>query len=281
MFFALAKIVGFVLLPSNLLIALGLVGAVLLLTRFARAGRFLMVASLLLLAVAAFSPLGNTLLVALEDRFPPWDPARGEPAGIVVLGGAITPDVAAARGEQALNEAAERVTETLALARRYPNARIVYSGGDAESFGGPEPIEAELAAQLFDRLGLPRSRILLEARSRNTAENASLSKALVAPKEGERWLLLTSAWHMPRAMGAFRGAGFPVEAYPVDWRTRGQQDVVTPLAGLPRNDVAIREWAGLFAYWLTGRTSELFPGPTLKDRLSTDASCGMHVGCAR
>jgi uncharacterized SAM-binding protein YcdF (DUF218 family) len=260
MFFALAKIVGFVLLPSNLLIALGLVGAVLLLTRFARAGRFLMVASLLLLAVAAFSPLGNTLLVALEDRFPPWDPARGEPAGIVVLGGAITPDVAAARGEQALNEAAERVTATLALARRYPNARIVYSGGDASLLAAGAD-EAELAAQLLDRLGLPRTRILLEARSRNTAENASFSKALVAPKEGERWLLLTSAWHMPRAMGAFRRAGFPVEACPVDWRTRGRQDLVTPLAGLPRTDVAIREWAGLLAYRLTGRSATLFPGP--------------------
>jgi len=242
------------------LIALGLVGIALLLTRFARAGRFLTAASLLLLTVAAFSPLGNALLFALEDRFPPWDSARGEPAGIIVLGGAITPDVAAARGQQALNEAAERITATLALALRYPNARIVYSGGDPSLLSAGTD-EAELAAQLFDRLGLARGRILLEARSRNTAENARFSKALVAPNEGERWLLLTSAWHMPRAMGAFRNAGFAVEAYPVDWRTRGRDDIIVPLAGLPRTDVAIREWAGLLAYRLTGRSSALFPGP--------------------
>jgi uncharacterized SAM-binding protein YcdF (DUF218 family) len=264
MFFLLSKILGFFALPSNLLITLGFAGAILLVTRFARTGRILLVVSVLLLAIAGFSPLGNALLVMLEDRFPPWTPAQGDPAGFIVLGGAISPDVAAARGEPALNEAAERIIGTLSLARRYPHARIVYSGGDPSLlFAGAD--EAELAAQLFDRLGLPRERILLEARSRNTAENASFTKALVAPKEGERWLLVTSAAHMPRAIGAFRRVGFPVEAYPVDWRTRGQEDALVPFAafsaGLARTDVALREWVGLLAYWLTGRTSALFPRP--------------------
>lgn len=75
----------------------------------------------------------------------------------------------------------------------------------------------------------------------------------------------TSAYHMPRAVGVFRKAGFAVEPYPVDWRTRGAQDELRPFAsvgdGLRRVDTAVREWVGLAVYWLTGRSSELFPGP--------------------
>ena len=85
------------------------------------------------------------------------------------------------------------------------------------------------------------------------------------PKPSERWLLVTSAHHMPRSIGIFRKAGFPVEAHPVDFRTRGWQDLDGPFgslaAGLARTDAAMHEWAGLFVYWLTERTSELFPGP--------------------
>jgi uncharacterized SAM-binding protein YcdF (DUF218 family) len=269
MFFVLSKILGFFALPSNLLITFGLLGAALCATRFARAGRYLALGSLLLLAVAGFSPLGNALLGSLETRFPPWDATRGDPAGIVVLGGAITPDVSAARGEPALNEAAERVTVALALARRYPAAKIVYSGGDPGLLSRGA-VEAEWAAELFDRFGLPRERVLLEARARNTAENARFTKDMIAPKDGERWLLVTSAAHMPRAVGAFRRVGFPVEAHPVDWRTRGAGDARLPFAvlsaGLARTDVAVHEWAGLLGYRLTGRTSEFFPGPVPTER---------------
>src|SRR5437762_14334468 len=120
--------------------------------------------------------------------------------------------------------------------------------------------------RLLQGLGIVRARILLEHRSSNTVENAIFSKALAQPKPGERWLLVTSAHHLPRAVGVFRKAGFPVEAYPVDWRTRGAEDALRPFAsvgdGLRRSDTAVREWVGLAVYWLTGRSSELFPGPT-------------------
>jgi DUF218 domain len=105
----------------------------------------------------------------------------------------------------------------------------------------------------------------LEDRSRDTDENARQSKAIAQPRPGERWLLVTSAYHMPRAVGAFRRAGFAVEAYPVDWRTRGQQDFIQPFSsvsdGLKRLDTAAHEWVGLLVYWLTDRSSALFPGP--------------------
>jgi uncharacterized SAM-binding protein YcdF (DUF218 family) len=177
----------------------------------------------------------------------------------------MSPDVSAARDEMMLNEAAERLTAAVELARRYPAARILYSGGSSALIY-EEGAEAAFALHLLENLGIPRERIVLEDRSRNTVENALFSKALAQPKPGERWLLVTSAHHLPRAIGAFRQVGFTVEPYPVDWRTRGVSDVLRPFAtlgdGLRRTDTAVREWVGLVVYWLTGRTSALFPGPT-------------------
>jgi uncharacterized SAM-binding protein YcdF (DUF218 family) len=171
--------------------------------------------------------------------------------------------VSAARNEVVLNEAAERLTVVADLARRYPNARILYSGGNGELIGDER--EAPFALRLLKTFGIAPDRILLEDRSRNTIENAVYSKELARPKPGERWLLVTSAYHMPRAIGVFRKVGFAVEPYPVDWRTRGAQDELRPFAsvgdGLRRVDTAVREWVGLAVYWLTGRSSEPFPGP--------------------
>jgi uncharacterized SAM-binding protein YcdF (DUF218 family) len=267
MFFVLSKVLGFFAAPSNVVITIGCLGLLLLPSRFARLGRSLAFASLVVLAVLGFSPVGNALLIPLENRFPSWDPAGRAPDGIIVLGGAI--DGSAANGEIALNEAAERLTVVPELARRYPNARILFSGGSAALiYGGGS--EAEIAGQLLDSFGIARDRITLEDRSRNTAENAAFSKTVGQPKPGERWLLVTSAYHMPRAIGAFRKAGFLVEAYPVDWRTRGAEDALRPFVtvsdGLQRTDAAAHEWIGLLVYWLTGRTSELFPGQHSRGR---------------
>jgi uncharacterized SAM-binding protein YcdF (DUF218 family) len=264
MFFILSKIVGFFALPSDVAATLAALGVILLFTRFRGAGRRLATLGVVLLLVAGLTPLGNALMLPLEDRFPPWDASRGAPAGIIVLGGAVGPELSAARNTPDLNESAERITATAALARQYPQARIVYSGGNARLVltGG---IEADYAIDLLESLGVARARVVAEGKSRNTIENAEFSKQLVQPRPGERWLLVTSAYHMPRAIGVFRRAGFPVEAYPVDWRTRGPIDLVLPFesvtAGLRRTDTAVHEWIGLVAYRLTGRTAELFPAP--------------------
>ena len=264
MFFTLSKIVGFFALPSNLLIAIGIVGLVLLCTRFTRLGSWLVVTSLMLIAIAGLSPLGNVLMIPLEQRFPAWGASRGAPDGIIVLGGAISPEVSAFRNAVALNEAAERITFAAELARRYPNARIVYTGGsNALLFEGA--IEAPFAVRALEALGVAHDRITAEEQSRNTIENAVYSRLLAQPKPGERWLLVTSAFHMPRSIAAFRAAGFDVEACPVDWRTRGSLDAARFFGslseGLARTDTAVHEWAGLVAYRLTGRTKELFPAP--------------------
>ena len=191
--------------------------------------------------------------------------ARGAPDGIVVLGGAITPDVSHARDAVALNEAAERMTAVAELARRYPDARIVFSGGIGELIFADGRRSGVRAAAVRDTWA-SRATASSPRTSRATPSRTRVfSKELAKPKPGERWLLVTSAYHMPRAIGVFRKAGFAVEAYPVDWRTRGPEDALRPFPtvgdGLRRTDTAVREWVGLAVYWMTGRSSALFPGP--------------------
>lgn len=261
MFFVLSKTVTLLLTPSNLLIALGLIGLVLMTTRWRRAGAVMASASIVLLVVLGFSPLGAMLTQVLENRFPPWDQSRGAPDGIIVLGGEISPRLSRERGEPVFPGEGARIVAMAKLAKSYPNARIVYSGGDASLLGNEAP-ETDFLYALLDGLGVARSRVALESRSRNTAENAALTKELVQPKPGERWLLVTSAQHMPRAVGCFRRTGFFVEAYPVGWHTGFEIRPGTIFSsGLAQVDSAVREWIGLLAYWVTGKISVLFPAP--------------------
>ena len=264
MFFVLSKVLGFFVVPSNLLMAVGLLGLLLLFTRHTRFASWLIVTAVVLLAIVGYSPLGNALILPLEERFPPWDATRGTPDGIIVLGGALSPDISLARGTSALDEAAERVTAAAELAQRYPAARILLSGGSGALIFD-EGVEADLTVRQLEALGVARERMTAEGRSRSTLENALFARAAADPRPGQRWLLVTSAYHMPRAIAAFRAANFPVEAYPVDWRTRGSVDLLRPFAslsdGLGRTDTAVHEWIGLLAYRLSGRTAVLFPSP--------------------
>jgi uncharacterized SAM-binding protein YcdF (DUF218 family) len=267
LFFVLSKTLGVLLLPTNFLIGAGLLGVMLLVTRWAPIGRKLMIASIVLLAICGFSPLGSWLLYPLEQRFPPWDAGRGAPDGIVVLGGSIDTDLSVAHGVPVFTHAVDRLVAAAALARRYPNARIIFTGGSAKLLSN-DAREADYVTEVFESLGISGARLTIERRARNTEENAEFSKAVAAPKSGERWLLVTSAFHMPRSVGLFRKAGFAVEPYPVDWRTGGRGDLLVlqiPLIeGLSLVDLGVREWMGLFAYWITGKTSEFFPGPVAK-----------------
>jgi uncharacterized SAM-binding protein YcdF (DUF218 family) len=263
-FFVLSKTLGTMLLPVNFLIGIGVLGAVLLSTRWAALGRKLLIASAVLLALCGFSPVGRLLILPLEQRFPPWDASHGAPDGIVVLGGAIDPDLSAALGRPILGRSGDRIAAAAALAHQYPNARIVFSGGSANLIDDDSAKEADYALSMLEKLGVAKARLTAERLSRNTVENAEFVKAVANPGKGERWLLVTSAFHMPRSIGLFRKAEFPVEAYPVDWRTSRSEVLSfssTAVAGLERTDVALREWIGLTAYWLTGKIDRFFPGP--------------------
>lgn len=265
MFFSASKLFWFLAAPTNALTLLALLAALLQFTRAARPARWLALFSAFGLIFAGMGPLAYWLLRPLEDRFP-QAAVSGPIDGIIVLGGAIN----TTRGMTSMNEAAARMTESAALALRYPGAKLVFTGGDgsllANTPDGEAKTEAAAARQFYISLGIPASQLIIEDRSSNTYENAIFTKPLLDQKPGQRWLLITSAWHMPRAVGIFRRAGIDVIPYPVDFTTYGLDRDYRQLNrgfsyGLGLTDVVVKEWIGLVAYRLAGYTDSLLPGP--------------------
>jgi uncharacterized SAM-binding protein YcdF (DUF218 family) len=261
--FFVSKILWQFFTPSTLLLVLALVGLLLHFRRRRKASLICLSVSLGLLTLIAVFPIGAVMLAPLEDRFPPVKTLPPDVTGIIVLGGAVDTDLSAARGMPSLNGDAERMTSLVYLARQYPTARLAFTGGNGALIHGATT-EADVARTLFTELGVDQSRIVYEDRSRTTYENVILLKALVQPQPGQRWLLVTSAWHMPRAVGLFRRAGWPVLPYPVGYKTAGLLvDLHDGFPGrLQKLDAATHEWAGLLVYFLLGHTSALFPAPT-------------------
>lgn len=263
MFFVASKLVWSLADPFSVIVLLGVIGLALCLAGANRLGRALCVATVILLVISCFSPLGSILLRPLEDRFPA-PVSLSEPSGIIVLGGAFDEDMTLARKQPTLTSLAARLTTGVALARRFPGARLIFTGGNA-ALSPNGSTEAAGVRDLWLSLGVPQDRMTFEAKSRNTWENAIYTRRLVDPKPDQTFLLVTSAWHMPRAMGTFRRAGFKVIAYPVDYRTYGDaRDFLLARLGLDQImmlEYAVHEWIGLFAYHLTGKTDAWFPAP--------------------
>ena len=262
MFFVISKLVENFLLPSNAIGILALAGGLLLLVRRRRTGTTLLFVAMVLLILVGWGPLGRIALMSLENRFP--KPAiEGDVAGIIVLGGAVNIHISADRETVATNDAGERFTAAADLARRYPGARIILSGGASHLLPGNLRTESALGKQLLVRIGVPAGRIELEEQSRNTCENAFDSKTVATPQAGQQWILVTSANHMPRAVACFRAAHFPMIPYPVDYRT-DRADLWQPSKaiadGLQDADLAAHEWIGLATYHVLKGT-ELFPAP--------------------
>ena len=209
------------------------------------------------------TPLPELAVRSLENRFPPPGVAAEAVAGIIVLGGATADGaVAAARGQPVLNGSAERLTAAMALHRQMPDKPFVVSGfsGRLNPRGWNE---AEITARLFQQQGVDPARVRFEAQSRNTAENARLTATLVGRDAAQPWLLVTSAWHMPRAVASFRAEGLEVLPYPVDFRTEPARLTWPRDLGdsLGLATLALHEWLGLLIYYLAGNGAALFPAP--------------------
>ena len=227
-------------------------------------GLWLCGAGLTVLLVSAYTSLGLVLIAPLENRFTRPEVMPGKVSTIVMLGGATDGRVSSARGISELNESGDRVIETLALALRYPAARVVLTGGSG-SLGGEPESEASIAGRLLQAMGIAPERLVLEEASRNTAENAGLSRALIGQVDGSV-ILVTSAFHMPRSVGLFRRVGLEVIAWPTDYRASGQEvfgpDFANPLNSLSVTSIANKEWIGLGVYHWTGRIDDLLPAQT-------------------
>lgn len=264
MFFLSAKLLWAVSAPITLLLALMGLGTILLWGRAARLGRALVGTGFGLLCLVGIMPVGGMLLRPLEDRFPPFPETAPAPDGIIVLGGSTDQELAMARGRVTIADAGDRMTEGVVLALRYPKARLVFSGGSA-ALRGSIDTEAADTRRLWTAMGIPDDRIVLEDRSRDTDENVRFSKRIVAPQPGQRWVLVTSAYHMPRAVALFRANDWPVIPDPVDYRTLGTIADARPSLAIVGNwnrlTLGVHEWIGLIAYRLGGRTKTVLPDP--------------------
>jgi uncharacterized SAM-binding protein YcdF (DUF218 family) len=243
MFYLISKVIWLVVAPTNALILITAAVTIWAVLRVSKWAAWLAVIGACALVVGAFTPVSYWLTLPLENRFPQWE-AGSQPLvdGIIVLGG----------------ETGERITILAELTRDFPQARLVYSGPGEDRY-------AEALLKKFARLGGDRERVTMEKRSRNTFENAVYSKELIKPNPNERWLLVTAALHMPRAIGCFRRVGFKVEGYPIQYttghRSRLQRGFSLGSEALTRLDAAMKEWIGLVVYRLTDKTSQLFPAP--------------------
>lgn len=260
--YVLSKILWFALRPGTLALLLACLG-LWAMWRQRRWGRWPLLLGLGFFVVVLATPLPPLLLLPLEERFSRPIDAPAQVDGIIVLGGAVDQNLTEARGIPALNGAAERMTEAVALTRRYPEARLLFTGGQGSLVHGTRT-EADVARALWTALGVPQDRVIYEDQARNTHQNAVLSLALANPQPGETWLLVTSASHMPRSVGVFRRVGWNVVAWPVNYRT-GRSLSALYDAPFPERigqfESGLREWVGLVAYWLMDRTDAVFPAP--------------------
>lgn len=257
LFFILSKI-GWALMRPDTILILGIALTFLAALRGRTGGARLWGGLTLGVALAvAVLPVGHWTLRPIEARYPPAPPLE-EVDGIIVLGGAEMAHLTRLTGLPQTNEAGERFAEAVVLARRFPDARLMFTGGSGalRNIGVVTDAQAGVARAFFLRHGIAPDRILLETASRNTAENAEMSLALAAPDAGARWVLVTSAWHMPRAMRSFERAGWPeMTAWPVDQRAAPRPrllswDFTRQLDLLGR---AVHERVGLLVYGITGR----------------------------
>lgn len=251
----LSKLFALFVKPSNLIVIAIIVAGALRLLGLRRSSRALLFTALAALVVFGLLPIGNWLILPLENQFERTTPSTV--AGIIILSGAVNPAISLSRGTLDFTDAAERYHATVILARRYPNARIVVTGGDSgPRVAGQDGQPAVL--QLLEQFGVDGGRVAFESQSRTTYENAVFTKKMIDPSPGETWLLVTSAHHMPRAMGVFRALGWEVAPYPVDYRstneyTLGLHVYVSVGSRLAKLDVAVNEWVALIVYRLLGR----------------------------
>jgi uncharacterized SAM-binding protein YcdF (DUF218 family) len=266
MFFALSKIAWFLLNPANLFVLAAALGAAAMLVGLRRAAWALFSLALTVFVAFGVLPTDDILVAHLEDRYPAPETLPQAVSGIVVLGGVVNAPLSAARGQVQIGAATERLFAAADLAERYPDAPVIYSGGSG-SLIETDAREADLVTALFKRLGLAESRVILERNARNTHENAVFAARAAPPSAAiddpeKPWILVTSARHMPRAMGVFEAQGWRVLAYPVDYATEGGDQEFAPIRGTVRpTGQGVYEFLGLLAYRLTGRTAVLYPGP--------------------
>lgn len=260
----IAKLIWTFVQPLSLCLVLMVLAIILLFWGRKRLAIFLLLFNSAIFFLTTFTSLGYLLIAPLEDRFPRPASMPQEVAAIIVLGGGIDGEVSHARSLTELTAGGDRFVEGLRLARLYPQARLVITGGFGSLVAEGES-DADAALRFYTDHGIAKDRLVLEGQSRSTAENAAFTREMLGNTETGDVLLVTSAFHMPRSMAFFRRAGFEVTAWPTDFRASGTEpfrlDPTNPPENLLTTTTAIREWTALLIYSTLGQIDTLFPAP--------------------
>ena len=261
LFFFSSKILWQLISPDNLFVILLVVALLLRYVGKRLYARRIFAFLIISVVFVSLFPLGGWLLYPLETRFQHNPKLPGRVDGVILLGGSIMPLSSRYWGQLEANDSGERLNGFIELAHRFPNARLIFTGGSA-SITGNTPTEASVLKLHLHGLGIDAKRVEYEDRARNTAENAYYTRELVNPPPDSSWVVITTAYHMPRSIGVFCQAGWSVIPYPVDHHTNPDNllkidfNLLGNASGLK---LAMHEWAGLIAYYLSGRVSQLFP----------------------
>ena len=261
-FWIISKIIWGLVAPETSLLILLICGTGLLWTRRNKSGRWIITGTIAVIVMISIFPLSTWILRPLENRFPIPSELPEQIDGIIVLAGAENILVTAARGQPSFHSGGERLTTFVWLAHLYPDAILLFTGGSG-SLINQKNKSATTARKVFDQIGLDSERVLFESDSKNTAENASKSYELIKPNSDQHWILVTSAFHMPRSVGLFRKVGWSVIPYPVDFKTTRSHNLNFDLREIGRFSQGVREWLGIMVYWAFGKMSDLFPRANL------------------
>jgi len=262
MSFSFAKIFWILMDPGALLVLSLCLGTVFIWKGWTTAAKVLLTPCALFVILLSLCDLHQIVARPLEERFPAPKNLPSEVDGIIVLGGTSHTAITLDREQPAMNDASERLSAFISLSRQYPKAKLMFTGGSAAFFGS-QIKEADLARSFLQSQGMNVDRITFERNARNTYENAINSRKMVGDLETETWVLVTSATHMPRSVGAFRAAGWTLIPFPVDYRTTSsRQEIFSTLnKSLPLFSQALKEWLGLIYYRVLGHSKTLFPAP--------------------
>lgn len=260
-FYTISKLAWHALSPSNFLIILATIGVIFLIFNNRKLAKIFLIPSVSLLFVFMSFPVSDFIMMPLEKRFniPKEMPEKID--GIIILGGAEDIPRSASWRRPQMGDAGERFIETARLARRYPNVPVIFTGSSGNLYFKVDGIDYRLAEYYLRTLGIPKERLIIEDFSGNTYENFVFVKPLLPDEEGT-YLLVTSAYHMPRSVGIARKQGVNVIPYPVDYRSRSayhRQFKFQFANNLVILEPAVKEWIGLTVYYLVGRTSAWFP----------------------
>lgn len=267
MFFLLSKLFWVLVQPLNALCILGGLGLLVRL-RWDLAGQRMLNAAMIGILVFGLLPLGPLLMTYLETRYPTPKQLPGKIDGIIVLGGAFEAHTATVTGEIAANDNIERAFCFAELAKKHPEAQLVFSGG-AGDIVHPDAMEADVAKKFFMLAGLGDRKIRYEEKSRNTYENVLYSMEMLDPRNGENWVITTSAYHMPRTAGIFKKFGWRIIPYQCDIRTDGTyESAFRRLPNIAGNfqmlNLAMKEIIGSIVYYVTDKSAFILPPSSAK-----------------